>query len=269
MLDIDRRRDPAGRSRAIRATWVSAGLHVLAAVVIGIVTAPRPASDRLEPTARRDPPLVVWLERPGAPGGGGDHGDRTPTPASRAERPGTARLTVPARVAPSRVSRARPEPPPLQEIDIPAVPEASGLREIPGLVSEVTVAVVSTGGPGSGPGAGDGQGDGVDRGSGGHWGGGPRNTGNPASSPELISQVRPNYTSPAMQARVEGLVVMDAVVLPDGTVGDVKIVRSLDRTFGLDEEAIKAVKQWRFRPGRRAGDPIAMLVSVEMMFELR
>jgi protein TonB len=81
--------------------------------------------------------------------------------------------------------------------------------------------------------------------------------------------VRPNYTNAALQARVRGLVVLDAVVLPDGSVGEVKIVRSLDQRFGLDEEAIKAVKQWRFRPARRAGGPIAMLVSVEMMFELR
>ena len=81
--------------------------------------------------------------------------------------------------------------------------------------------------------------------------------------------MRPNYTSPALQARVQGVVVMDAVVLPDGSVGEVKIVRSLDGRFGLDEEALKAVKQWRFRPAARAGRPIAMLVSVEMMFELR
>lgn len=245
----------------------------MAALVIGIVTAPRPASDRSEPTARRDPPLVVWLERPGDPEGGGKYSDGTParTPPRPAERPGTDRLTVPARVAQSPARRIVPEPPPrLQDIDIPALPEASGLREMPGVVAEVSAAVLSIpGGPGRDRGAGDGDGNGLDRGTGGNRGGGPRGTGSPASSPELLRQVRPNYTSPAMQARVEGLVVMDAVVLPDGTVGDVTIVRSLDRTFGLDEEAIKAVKQWRFRPGRRAGDPVAMLVSVEMVFELR
>lgn len=149
------------------------------------------------------------------------------------------------------------------------MPEASGLREIPGAVSEVTLVNVSTRGPGAGQGAGDGEGSGLDRGFGRNQGGGPPGSGGNASSPELIRQVRPNYTSPALQARVQGLVVMDAVVLPDGSVGEVKIVRSLDRTFGLDDEAIKAVKQWRFRPGMRAGDPIPMLVSVEMMFELR
>jgi len=272
MLDIDRRRDPAGRSRALRATWVSAGLHVAAALVIGIVTAPRPASERSAPAAPRDLALVVWLARDGELTGGGKHSDGTPTrtPARRAERPGKARLTVPARVAPSLENRATPEPPAVQAIDIPAIPEASGLREIPGVVSAVTLAAISTSGPGSHRGAGDGpHGDGLGEGTIRGWGGGPPGTGRYGASPELIRQVRPNYTSPAMQARVEGLVVMDAVVLPDGSVGDVTIVRSLDRTFGLDEEAIRAVKQWRFRPGRRAGGPVAMLVSVEMVFELR
>jgi protein TonB len=104
---------------------------------------------------------------------------------------------------------------------------------------------------------------------GGNIGGGRRGPGGSLVSPEVIKQVRPNYTSSALQARVRGLVIMDAVVLADGSVGDVKVVRSLDRTFGLDDEAIKAVKQWRFRPGKRSGDPVPMMVSVEMVFELR
>jgi TonB family protein len=58
-------------------------------------------------------------------------------------------------------------------------------------------------------------------------------------------------------------------VLPDGTVGDVKITRSLDPTFGLDQEAIKAAKQFRFVPGTRFGQPVAVLVSFEIEFTLR
>jgi TonB family protein len=46
-------------------------------------------------------------------------------------------------------------------------------------------------------------------------------------------------------------------------------VRSLDSTFGLDQEAIKAAKQWRFRPGTRFGEPVAVLVTIELTFTLR
>ncbi len=51
--------------------------------------------------------------------------------------------------------------------------------------------------------------------------------------------------------------------LPDGSVGGAHIVRSLDSTFGLDEEAIKAVKQWRFRPGMRIGEAVPVEIVVE------
>jgi TonB family protein len=59
------------------------------------------------------------------------------------------------------------------------------------------------------------------------------------------------------------------VVLPDGTVGNVEVVRSLDPVFGLDQEAIKAARQWRFVPGMRLGQPVPVLVVISMTFTLR
>ena len=58
-------------------------------------------------------------------------------------------------------------------------------------------------------------------------------------------------------------------VLVDGTIGDIRILRSLDKQFGLDEEAIKAAKQWRFLPGRRFGEPVPVIVTIELAFTLR
>jgi len=72
-----------------------------------------------------------------------------------------------------------------------------------------------------------------------------------------------------MRARLQGVVEVDAVVLPDGRVGSLRIVRSLDRSFGLDANALEAVKEWRFRPGMLAGKPVAVLVRVELTFSLR
>ena len=69
--------------------------------------------------------------------------------------------------------------------------------------------------------------------------------------------------------RDEGVVWVDAVVLPDGSVGDVSVTKSLDSTFGLDQEAVKAARQWRFRPGTRFGEPVAVLVTIELTFTLR
>ena len=81
--------------------------------------------------------------------------------------------------------------------------------------------------------------------------------------------MKPVYNPAAMQAGIEGTVLMDTVVLADGSVGDVKIVRSLDTMYGLDQAAIDAMKQWRFRPGMKDGSPVRVAVSVEMTFTLK
>ena len=72
-----------------------------------------------------------------------------------------------------------------------------------------------------------------------------------------------------MDARIEGIVVTEAVVLTDGSVGDVTVVRSLDSELGLDQRAVAALKQWVFRPGTRNGKPERVLVTVEMHFTLK
>ena len=72
-----------------------------------------------------------------------------------------------------------------------------------------------------------------------------------------------------MRAKVQGAVMIQAIVREDGSVGQVRIVRSLDRTFGLDEEALKAVKNWRFSPGKRQGQNVAVIVEIELTFTLR
>jgi protein TonB len=81
--------------------------------------------------------------------------------------------------------------------------------------------------------------------------------------------VKPKYTAGAMRAKIQGVVVLECIVLPDGTVGDVQVKRSLDRTFGLDEEAVKAARQWQFAPGTRLGQPVPVIVSIELSFSLR
>ncbi|NOT45230.1 MAG: energy transducer TonB, partial [Acidobacteria bacterium] len=110
---------------------------------------------------------------------------------------------------------------------------------------------------------------GLGEGTGGGTGGGVFRPGNGIENPRLISQVRPEYTADAMRAKIQGLVRLECVVLPTGTVGDCTVERSLDSVFGLDQEAIKAARQWRFQPGTRMGQPVAVLVRIELTFTLR
>ena len=88
-------------------------------------------------------------------------------------------------------------------------------------------------------------------------------------SPEISKEVKPKYTRQAQEAGIQGLVEMEAVVLPDGKVGDVRVVKSVDGVHGLVEQAVKALKQWRFKPGTRSGKRVPVVVTVEMTFTLK
>ena len=87
--------------------------------------------------------------------------------------------------------------------------------------------------------------------------------------PKLVHEVKPDYTREAMEAGIQGRVSLQAVVLESGLVGDVDIVDSLDTVYGLDEQAIKAIRQWQFEPGTKDGKPVAVQVEVEFTFKLK
>ena len=87
--------------------------------------------------------------------------------------------------------------------------------------------------------------------------------------PKVISEVKPKYTPEAMRARIEGTVMMTAVVRTDGTPGDIEITQSLDTEYGLDDQAVGALSQWRFEPGRKDGKPVPVRVTIEMRFWLK
>jgi TonB family protein len=84
--------------------------------------------------------------------------------------------------------------------------------------------------------------------------------------PRVVRSVKAVYTPEARVARIEGTVLVDAVVLSDGTVGDdVKVVQSLDTKFGLDDQAVKACKQWKFKPATKDGHPVIAHVTIEQV----
>ncbi len=85
----------------------------------------------------------------------------------------------------------------------------------------------------------------------------------------LGHEAKPSYTKEAMQARIQGIVRLEVVVLEDGSVEEVTVVQSLDPLYGLDDEAVKAMKEWRFEPAMKDGQAVAVVVPVEMSFSLR
>jgi protein TonB len=87
--------------------------------------------------------------------------------------------------------------------------------------------------------------------------------------PRPSKQVPPRYTAEALRRRIQGPVLVTAVVEVDGRVGQVDVVQSLDPEFGLDNEALIAARQWRFEPGTQAGKAVPVLVSMELFFTLK
>jgi TonB family protein len=83
--------------------------------------------------------------------------------------------------------------------------------------------------------------------------------------PEAISKVQPIYPDEAREAGMDGTVIVQALVLQDGTVGDTKIVKSIPM---LDAAAVASVMQWRFKPASSKGLPVAVWVAVPVKFSL-
>jgi protein TonB len=92
--------------------------------------------------------------------------------------------------------------------------------------------------------------------------------GGEATAPRVIAEVKPKYTNEALFRRIQGTVVLQAVITRDGRASQIQIIRSLD-SEGLDQEAIDALAQWRFEPGRVAGKPVDVLVTVMLDFSIR
>lgn len=92
--------------------------------------------------------------------------------------------------------------------------------------------------------------------------------GNGVTPPRLIKSGRPEYPAEAMRAKIHGSVKLEIVVKTDGTVGEARVVKSLDRKYGVDDSAIKSLKDYRFTPGMKDGVPVPVLVSMVVDFAI-
>ena len=234
-------------SRRDRHVWrrfvtvpVALGIHgiVLAAILI---------QDYLEVPAINEPPIQVSFAQVAPP--------PPPPPAPPAAKP------------------EAPKPPPKTDIPMPtemvepvAIPDVVSTQEQPELVG------VEGGVPGGVPG---GEVGGV---AGGVPGGiitdappppppsEPLRIGGNVSSPDVINRVQPEYPALARAARVQGVVILEAVIRRDGSVGDIKVLRGL--RLGCTEAATEALRQWRFKPGMQNGIPVDVYMTLTVNFKL-
>ncbi|HZY61332.1 MAG TPA: TonB family protein [Edaphobacter sp.] len=192
-------------------------------------------------------------------GGGG--GQKGPTPVTKGTPPKFAEHQI-----------VPPKAPPLQQPKINIQPTIEVQKDvhmassIPQLGVANSPLVGMSMGNGSGTGLGSGSGSGLGPGSGGNTGGGPRHVGGGVSPPQVIYSVEPEFSEEARKAKVAGNVLVGLWIDQNGIPSHVHVVRGIG--MGLDQKAVEAVKQWRFKPAMENGKPVLVELNIEVNFQI-
>lgn len=199
-------------------------------------------------------------------GGGGDH-DRIQASKGVPPRFDHIQTSPPAIVVRSEQPKLQRDPTVIGPPNL-SFPQTSQLGDPLSALSLPSNGTGSQGGIGDGSrgGVGPGNGPGVGPGSGGGYGGGPYVAGAGVLAPRPIYDPEPEYSDEARKQKFQGTVVLQVVVGTDGHPKNIRVVRSLG--YGLDEKAVDAVHLWRFEPGRKDGQPVAVVVNVQVNFRL-
>ncbi len=193
-------------------------------------------------------------------GGGG--GQRGPTPVTKGTPPKFADMQITPPKAPPMVQPKIKMPDPTIEVQ-KDVKMASSIPQI-GVANSPIIGMSM--GNGSGTGLGSGNGSGLGPGSGGNTGGGPRRIGGGVSAPQVIYQVEPEFSEEARKAKVAGNVLVNLWVDTNGLPSHVHVIRGVG--MGLDEKAVEAVKQYKFKPAMENGKPVLVELNIEVNFQI-
>ncbi|HUK17145.1 MAG TPA: energy transducer TonB [Bryobacteraceae bacterium] len=262
--------------RQKKSFMMSTGGQALVVALVFIAFSTKPVQDAAKTVASLVLPVDI-APAPIAPAkkqtmqGGGGGGDRSPLPASKGRLPKAAlrQFTPPSAVLNNPNPKLAMEPtilaPP--DVQLPNV-NMSQYGDPLGKLGPASNGPGSGGGIGSGKGGGvgSGTGGGVGPGEGGGIGGGPFRVGGGVTAPVVLHKVEPEYSEEARKAKYQGTVLLYIEVDPSGRATNIRVQRSLG--LGLDEKAIEAVKQWKFKPGYKDGRPVTVAATIEVNFRL-
>jgi TonB family protein len=223
-----------------------------------------------------DVPLSAWkpvTKKAGDMGGGGGGGMHDIVEASKGHLPKLQKNPI---LQPQAQTVDKPKIAIEPAIDVQQVklPDNPNLPNI-GMLSSHNNVVLSNGqgsgagmGKGKNGGLGNGNGNGYGNGEGGNVGGGVRRVGDGVTAPKVVYSVEAEFSDEARRAKYEGIVTISLIVDANGNPQNVHVARSLG--MGLDEKAVEAVKQYRFKPAidQKTGKPVPVLISFEVNFHL-
>jgi periplasmic protein TonB len=263
-----------GKRSLLTNVW-SLGAHTVALAVIALLVASgrQVVTPKTVDLGKVDVKPFVPLTAPveqamGGGGGGGIHG---PVEASKGRLPAIVKRQV--------------VPPQLLKVDHPklAAPAAIVMPQqikLPdanmpnvGVPNSPQVALASQGGgsssgfgQGSGGGIGTGVGNGLGSGEGSGYGGGIMHVGGGVSPPVLFYSVEPEFTDAARRAKYQGICMVSLIVDTQGNPRNIKVIQPLG--MGLDQKAMEAVRQYKFRPAYYHGHPVPVLIHIEVNFRI-
>lgn len=205
-------------------------------------------------------------------GGGGGGGNHEIVEASKGKLPKFAKTQI----SPPQILRLdHPKlavEPTIKMPDPIKLPDAANMPNI-GVPQSQQVALLSQGGgsgsgfgSGSGGGIGSGSGGGVGPGSGGGYGGGIYHPGGGVSNPILVYAPDPEFSDEARRAKYQGVCVVGLIVDAQGNPQRVHVVRPLG--MGLDEKAMEAVRQYKFKAATYQGHAVPVEINIEVNFRI-
>jgi TonB family protein len=257
------------------AIGIAAGVN-LAILAVALFFGVRKIVDTVKPPLTATTVDLTEFKAPKAStqaGGGGGGGDHSAIEASKGKLPKLEKNPI--------------TPPQVQRLDKPklAMPSAINVQKnitlpdnplLPniGLKDSINVKLASNGqgggggmGSGYGGGIGPGSGNGYGPGSGGNTGGGLYHIGGAVSAPVLVHSVDPEFSDEARRAKFQGVCLISIIVDAQGNPLNPRVVRPLG--MGLDEKAIAAIRQFRFRPAMKDGKTaVPVALTVEINFRL-
>lgn len=216
-------------------------------------------------TITAPPPVMPVAKVQGGGGGGGAHQVIDPI---KGHQPKVAKDLI----TPPQIIRIDHPKLGIEPTEMTKMPETTNLPNL-GMSQSPQIAMASQGsgsgsgfGHGLGGGIGGGRGIGAGPGSGGGYGGGLMSVGGGVSAPQVVHSVEPMFTDEARRANYQGNVSVQLIVDSEGNPQNVRLVSHLG--MGLDEKAIEAVRQYKFKPAMYQGHPVAVQILIDVDFHL-
>jgi periplasmic protein TonB len=255
-------------------TNIALSMAMHAAVIAVVVSATLWAGKGVQPVRGAHRVLVTDLyvlppsiHQSGGGGGGGDR-DNIAESAGSLPRFEREQIAPPAVVVQNEQPKLVAEPTVIGPPALTLPPTSQIGNPLSAILEQPSNGPGFGGGIGSanGGGIGSGGGAGVGSGHGGGTGGGVYRVGGGVSAPRAIYDPDPEYSEEARKAKYQGTVLLWLIVGADGKPRDIRVQHSLG--MGLDERAIDAVRQWKFEPAMKDGQPVAVQVNIEVSFRL-